>query len=72
MDYEKTQEDLDREAAGHYYITYGSDEIVEYDIASADFTLDNVIYSLMDMEAKEDSFVTFLEMAAEIIAAAKA
>jgi hypothetical protein len=66
-DYEKTEDDLAREAAGHYYISFGSDKIEEYDMAFADFTLDDVIYTLMDMTANEDSFDTLILMASEII-----
>ena len=36
-------------------------------IVSADFTLGNVSYILMDMEADEDSFETLIRMAGEII-----
>lgn len=72
VDYEKTQADLAREAAGHYYISFGSDEIEEYEIASAGFRLGDVIYTLIDMRAGEDSLDTLYQMAAEIIEAAKA
>ena len=71
-DYEKTEDDLEREAAGHYYISFGSDQIEEREVAFADFTLDNVSYTLMDMAAKETSLDTLAQMAGEIIEAAKA
>ena len=71
-DYEKTEADLEREAAGHYYISFGSDQIEEREVAFADFTLDNVSYTLMDMAAKEASLDTLTQMAGEIIEAAKA
>ena len=69
--YEQTEDDLARKAAGHYYISWGSDEIMEYDMAFADFVIDGVNYTLMDMYASEDSFDTLMQMAREILAAAK-
>ena len=69
-DYEKTEDDLELEASGHYYISFGSDETEEYEIAFADFTLGDVNYTLMDMAADESSFETLILMAREIIEAA--
>ena len=71
IDYEKTEDDLAREAAGHYYVSFGSNEIEEYEMAFAGFTLDGVNYTLMDMEAGADSLDTLARMAAEIIEATK-
>lgn len=71
-DYEKTEDDLAQEAAGHYYISFGSDQIEERKVASAEFKLDNVSYTLMDMAAKETSLDTLAQMAGEIIEEAKA
>ena len=71
-DYEKTEDDLAQEAAGHYYISFGSDQIEEREVASAEFKLDNVSYTLMDMTAKETSLDTLTQMAGEIIEEAKA
>ncbi len=71
-DYEKTEDDLAQEAAGHYYISFGSDQIEEREVASAEFKLDNVSYTLMDMAAKETSLDTLTQMAGEIIEGAKA
>jgi len=71
-DYEKTEDDLAQEAAGHYYISFGSDQIEEREVASAEFKLDNVSYTLMDMNAKEASLDTLAQMAGEIIEEAKA
>ena len=71
-DYEKTEDDLAQEAAGHYYISFGSDQIEEREVAFADFKLDNVSYTLMDMAAKETSLDTLAQMASEIIEEAKA
>lgn len=68
--YEKTEDDLAREAAGHYYISFGSDEIKELDIAFAGFTLDGVNYTLMDMAAEAGCFETLSLVAGEIIQAA--
>lgn len=69
--YEKTEDDLAREAAGHYYISWGSDEIMEYDMAFVDFVMDSVNYTLMDMFASESSSDTLMQMAEEILEAAK-
>lgn len=71
-DYEKTQDDLTKEAAGHYYVSFGSDEIKEYDYAFADFELNGVSYTLMDMSASVTSFDTLTQIAGEIIGAANA
>ena len=71
-DYEKTEDDLAQEAAGHYYISFGLDQIEEREVASAEFKLDNVSYTLMDMAAKETSLDTLTQMAGEIIEEAKA
>ncbi len=71
-DYEKTEEDLAREAAGHYYISFGSDRIEEREVASAGFVLDGVNYTLMDMTADDDALETLFGMAEELIGAAKA
>lgn len=71
-DYEKTEDDVAQEAAGHYYISFGSDQIEEREVASAEFKLDNVSYTLMDMAAKETSLDTLAQMAGEIIEEAKA
>ena len=69
-DYEKTGDDLAREAAGHFYISFGADKIEEREIASAGFALDGVNYTLMDMTAGAGSLDTLAEMAAELIRAA--
>ena len=69
-DYEETGDDLAREAAGHFYVSYGSDKIEEREIASAGFTLEGVNYTLMDMMAGADSLDILADMAAELIRAA--
>lgn len=69
--YDETEDDLARKVAGHYYISWGSDEIMEYDMAFADFVMDGVNYTLMDMFASEDSFDVLMQMTGEILAAAK-
>ena len=71
-DYQKTEDDLAREAAGHYYVSFGSEKIEEYDMAFASFSLGDVNYTLMDMKADEDSFTTLAQMAKEIIEESKA
>ena len=70
-DYEKTEDDLAREAAGHYYVSFGSDKIEEHEIAFANFKLGDVVYLLMDMSANGDSFDTLILMAEEIIESAE-
>ena len=70
-DYEKTEEDLACEAAGHYYISFGSDEIEEHEFAFAGFELDGAVYTLMDMAADENSFDTLVQIASEIVEAAQ-
>ena len=64
--YEKTQEDLSKEAAGHYYISFGSAGIEEYDFASASFTLDGVDYCLTDTAASPAALDTLAAAAAEL------
>ena len=68
-DYEKTPEDEANIAAGHYYISYGSDKIEERDFAFAGFTLGEVEYVLMCNNADSISFSDLAAMAAELIAA---
>lgn len=70
-DYEKTPEDEANIAAGHYYISYGSDEIEERDFVFAGFTLGEVKYVIMCDRAEEISFSDLAAMAGEIIAAAE-
>ena len=68
-DYEKTGADLTAEKAGHYYISFGADVIMESEFAFVEFTLDGVEYTLMDSAADGDSEETLCQMAAEIVAA---
>ena len=68
--YKKTETDLAKEAEGHFYISFGSDGIEEYDFAFADFTLGGVEYLLTDTAASEDSFDMLAQMAQELINAA--
>ncbi len=70
-DYRETEEDLAKEAAGHYYVSFGADSVAEYEIASAGFALDGVRYTLMDMAAAADTLDELARMAGELIAAAK-
>ena len=70
--YEKTEADRAAEKAGHYYISFGADTIMESEYAFVDFTLDGVDYALMDSAADADSEETLYLMAAEIVAAWKA
>lgn len=66
-DYEKTEEDLKAEEAGHYYVSFGSDEITEYDYTFALFTLGDVEYTLFDRGGRDAEFL--YEMASDILAA---
>ena len=68
--YEKTAEDTAREAAGHFFITYGPETVSECDYAFAAFAYDGVSYVLMDMEASPDSLDALAQMAGELIEAA--
>ncbi len=68
--YQKTQKDIAREAEGHFFISFGSDRITEYDIASAEFVLGSVDYILMDMSATAATVEELAQMAEEVIAAA--
>ena len=69
--YEKTEEDLAAEAAGHFCISYGSDETEEYDFVSADFELDGVDYVLLCMKADRISDEMLIQMASELISSAE-
>ena len=68
-DYEKTEADKAAEAAGHFYISFGSDAVEEHTFAFVGFPLDGAEYVLMDMAADADSEETLYAMAAELIAA---
>ena len=71
-DYEKTAEDLAAEAEGHYYISFGADEVEERDMIFASFDLENVRYILMDMGDQESALSeqTLIQMASELISSA--
>ena len=70
-DYQKTEEDLARESEGHYYISYGSESIIEYDIASVSYEIGGVEYMLSDMRAADGTLDELAQMAAELIAMVK-
>ena len=70
-DYEKTEADRAAEKAGHYYISFGADAILESEYAFTSFELEGVNYSLMDTAANAASEEALYQMAAEIIAAYK-
>lgn len=70
-DYQATEEDLAREADGHFYVSYGSESVMEFDMASASFEIDGVEYMLTDMAATEGTLDELAQMAAELITAAK-
>ena len=68
-DYEKTEEDLAAEAAGHFYISFGSDKTEEMDVASAGFDPGKVNYGFLCLDAAECSDDMLIRMASEIISA---
>ena len=70
-DYQETDEDRAREAGGHYYISYGSENVMEFDMASACFEINGVEYILSDMAATEGTLNELAQMTAELIAAAR-
>ena len=70
-EYPETEEDRARETGGHYFISYGSESIMEFDMASASFEIDGVEYILSDMAATEGALNELAQMAAELIAAAR-
>ena len=69
-DYEKTEEDLAGEAAGHYYVSFGSDEIEERENVSASFELDGVTYSFQSWDTGNCTDDMLIRMASEILASA--
>ena len=71
-DYEKTPEDIAAEAGGHYYISFGADQIEERDIVSADVVLNDVNYTFYFDNAAECSDEMLIQMASELIKAANA
>lgn len=71
-DYEKTPEDLAAEAGGHYYISFGADQIEERDIVSADVVLNDVNYTFYFDNAAECSDEMLFQMVSELLEAANA
>ena len=65
-DYEKTGADLAAEKAGHFYISFGSDAVKEYDYSFASFTLGGAEYTIMADEPLDAE--TLYAMAGEILA----
>ena len=72
-DYEKTEEDLAAEAAGHFYISFGeeSGHIREERFAFAEFTIDGVEYTIMDMNGSDAALEDLTQMASELILSAE-
>ena len=66
--YEKTPEDLSSEAAGHYYISFGSDEIEERDYVFFTLDLDGVEYCAMLDGAEPIPDEMLLSIANDLIA----
>ena len=71
-DYEETEEDLANEAAGHFYISYGADEIEEKDYISSEFVLNGVNYCFLTDDGSKCTDEMLIRMATEIIDAANA
>ena len=69
-DYEKTAAEQAAEEGGHFFISYGAEQISETEIASADFLIGNVRYTVMDMDADASSLTVLERAAADVIAAA--
>ena len=67
--YEKTETDIAAEECGHFFITYGPEEIAESKVASVSFDLDGVRYTLIDLTANGESLDMLGRMAGELIAA---
>lgn len=67
--YEKTETDIAAEEGGHFFITYGPEEIAESKVASVSFDLDGVRYTLIDLTANGESLDMLGRMAGELIAA---
>ena len=62
VDYKETAQDRELIENGHYHISYGSDEIEEYDYSSISFTIDNINYVLMTTSTlPEDELFTLAE-----------
>ena len=70
-DYQKTPDDIAAEAGGHYYISFGADQIEERDIVSADTVLNDVNYTFYFENAAECSDEMLIQMASELLEAAK-
>ncbi|MBQ9686348.1 MAG: hypothetical protein IJV41_07390 [Oscillospiraceae bacterium] len=68
-DYQETEADQAAKAAGHYYVSYGSDGIEEHDYTFASFDLGDVNYTFMSMSPMESE--AMYAMAGDIITAWK-
>ena len=70
-DYEKTPEDIEAEAGGHYCISFGANQIEEKDIVSADLVLSDVVYTFFFDSAPECSDEMMIQMASGLLEAAQ-
>ena len=70
-EYEKTPEDIAAEAGGHFYISFGADQMEERDIVSADIVLNDVHYTFYFDNAAECSDEMLIQMASELLEASK-
>ena len=66
-DYQVTEEDEAAKAAGHFYLSYGADEVQEYDYSFAGLTMEDVEYVIMSTEGLDTD--TMFTMAEELIKA---
>ena len=71
-DYEKTDEDIEAEAGGNFFISFGADDAEEKDVVSADFILKDVTYSFYFDNAAEVSDDMIIRMVSELIGSAGA
>ena len=70
--YEKTAADIAAEEGGHFFLSYGPEEITESEVASVSFDLGGVRYTLIDLAADGNSLASLGRMAGELIAASRA
>lgn len=68
-DYQKTEEDIAAEAEGHFFVTYGPEQLYEAEVASACFDLDGARYTLIVIGADRTAFDLLGQLAKEIITA---
>lgn len=68
-DYQKTEEDIEAESGGHFFVTYGPEQMYEAEVVSASFDLNGARYALIIVGADRTAFEVLGQMAGEIITA---